>query len=90
MGLSAVASIFKQGHRRSPHGLFRPRQISPGNGAEFFIAIPVQVEAGKSVRLNISLPQDLVEDVDRYSKRRGLSRSAFLAQAARQAMQRGA
>jgi predicted RNase H-like HicB family nuclease len=55
-------------------------------GAEFFLAVAVQVESGKASRLNITMPVDLVEEVDAYSKRRGLSRSAFLAQAARQVM----
>ena len=41
----------------------------------------------KSVRLNISLPQGLVAEIDRYAKAHGASRSGFLAQAARQAMQ---
>jgi metal-responsive CopG/Arc/MetJ family transcriptional regulator len=32
------------------------------------------------------MPEDLVAEVDAYAKRRGLTRSAFLARAARQAM----
>lgn len=55
-------------------------------GAEFFLAVSVQVESGKATRLNITMPEDLVEEVDAYSRRRGMSRSAFLAQAARQVM----
>ena len=40
----------------------------------------------KSVRLNISLPQGLVSEIDNYAKSHGATRSGFLAQAARQAM----
>ncbi|MGD0960433.1 MAG: type II toxin-antitoxin system HicB family antitoxin [Methylomonas sp.] len=40
----------------------------------------------KSVRLNISLPQGLVSEIDSYAKTHGATRSGFLAQAARQAM----
>ena len=40
----------------------------------------------KSVRLNISLPQGLVTEIDSYAKSHGATRSGFLAQAARQAM----
>jgi len=40
----------------------------------------------KPVRLNISLPQGLVGEIDAYAKAHGATRSGFLAQAARQAM----
>ncbi len=38
------------------------------------------------VRLNISLPANLVEQIDVYVRNHGATRSGFLAQAARQAM----
>jgi predicted RNase H-like HicB family nuclease len=38
------------------------------------------------VRLNISLPANLVEQIDEYARSHGATRSGFLAQAARQAM----
>ncbi len=40
----------------------------------------------KSVRLNISLPSDLVTRIDDYARSHGASRSGFLAEAARAAM----
>ena len=40
----------------------------------------------KPVRLNISMPQSLVSEIDTYAKAHGATRSGFLAQAARQAM----
>jgi predicted RNase H-like HicB family nuclease len=40
----------------------------------------------KPVRLNISLPQSLVNEIDAYAKAHGATRSGFLAQAAREAM----
>lgn len=39
------------------------------------------------VRLNISLPANLVEQIDAYARSHGATRSGFLAQAARQAME---
>lgn len=42
----------------------------------------------RAVRVNITVPDDLLAAVDRYAARRGLTRSAFLAQAAREAMRR--
>ncbi|WP_144143695.1 type II toxin-antitoxin system HicB family antitoxin [Paraburkholderia sp. BCC1884] len=40
----------------------------------------------KAVRINISLPEALVQDIDVYARARGMSRSAFLALAAEHEM----
>jgi predicted RNase H-like HicB family nuclease len=42
------------------------------------------------IRANITAPQGILRRIDHYAKAHGLSRSAFMVQAARQAMQRGA
>ena len=39
------------------------------------------------VRANITMPKGILERIDRYAKAQGLSRSAFLTQAAQRAMQ---
>lgn len=39
------------------------------------------------VRANLTMPKGILERIDRYAKAQGLSRSAFLAQAAQRAMQ---
>jgi len=54
-----------------------------GDAAALLVSVPDQ----HSVRLNISFPSDLVAKVDTYAKARHMSRSAFLAMAASQAMQ---
>jgi predicted RNase H-like HicB family nuclease len=41
------------------------------------------------VRLNISLPQSLVNEIDAYAKAHGATRSGFLAMAAREVMSNG-
>jgi predicted RNase H-like HicB family nuclease len=40
----------------------------------------------KSVRVNITLPADVLSEIDRYAEREGFTRSGFLAQAAKKAM----
>lgn len=54
------------------------------------VAILVDVPAapGRAVRVNITLPEDVLAAVDRFAEGNGLSRSAFLALAARREMQR--
>jgi len=43
----------------------------------------------KPVRINISLPENLVQDIDRYAKSHHLTRSGFLARAAMAEIQKG-
>jgi predicted RNase H-like HicB family nuclease len=40
----------------------------------------------KSVRINVTIPADILDQIDRYAEREGFTRSGFLAQAARKAM----
>lgn len=47
------------------------------------VMIPLLVDKGRPVRANISLDAGLLEQIDDEAKRRGLTRSAFLASAAR-------
>ncbi len=43
---------------------------------------------GRTVRVNITLPEDLLANVDRYAVRTGYSRSGLLAQAVRERLRR--
>ena len=49
-----------------------------------FIAVPLVIESGRPVKANISLDQGLLDAIDAAAKRSGLTRSAFLASAARE------
>jgi predicted RNase H-like HicB family nuclease len=48
-----------------------------------FLAVPLILETGRPVKANISLDRGLLEAIDEAAKRAGLTRSAFLASAAR-------
>src|SRR5882724_6133332 len=39
----------------------------------------------KSVRINVTMPADVLDQIDRYAEREGFTRSGFLAQAAKKA-----
>lgn len=52
-------------------------------GAVLF-AVPLFADAGRTVRINVSLDKGLVDQIDAAALARGLTRSAFLAQAARE------
>ena len=69
-----------------------PMSLEAALGSEFaegavaFLVVPLEEEGEKSVRLNITLPRTLARRVDEFAKKRGLSRSGFLAKAAEQAL----
>lgn len=50
------------------------------------ILVPAPVQTARSVRVNITLPEDTLREIDAYAEAAGFTRSGFLARAARQAM----
>jgi predicted RNase H-like HicB family nuclease len=50
------------------------------------VLIPAPVADVKSVRINITLPANVLNEIDRHAEREGFSRSGFLAKAAKKAM----
>jgi predicted RNase H-like HicB family nuclease len=53
----------------------------PGKG-EYLVMIPLILDKGRLVKAHISLDAGLLEAIDEEARRRGLTRSAFLASAA--------
>lgn len=62
-------------------------EIAPGESA---IMIPLLLESDRTVRADIVLDAELLEAIDAAARKRGLSRSAFLASAAREKIMAGA
>jgi predicted RNase H-like HicB family nuclease len=54
----------------------------------FIVAVPLIRQTGKLVRANISLDRGMLDAIDRAASERKLTRSAFLADAARKAIER--
>ena len=48
-----------------------------------FLAVPLVIESGRPVKANISLDRGLLDAIDAAAQRSGLTRSGFLASAAR-------
>lgn len=53
-------------------------------GGEAAVLIPLLLDAGRTVRANVTFDAGLLEAIDEAAERRGLTRSAFLASAARE------
>ena len=58
-------------------------RVAVKKGAVLF-AVPLLADAGRTVRINISLDKGLVDQIDAAASVRGLTRSAFIAQATRE------
>jgi len=53
------------------------------NGATTML-VPLLADPGRTVRVNVTVERGLLEQIDEAAETRGLTRSAFLAQAARE------
>lgn len=69
---------------RSAESLMKDYEVRQAivNGA-VLASVPLILETGRLARANISLDAGLLADIDEAARRRGLTRSAFLAAAAR-------
>ncbi|MEI9423845.1 type II toxin-antitoxin system HicB family antitoxin [Mesorhizobium sp. Cs1299R1N1] len=63
--------------------LLRADEIDSSAG-ESAVMIPVLIDSGRPVRANLSLDAGLLAAIDAEASRRGLTRSAFIASAARE------
>ena len=59
------------------------RREKPNKG-ESTVIIPVVLDAGRSVRANLTMDAGLLEAIDTAAIRAGVTRSAFVASAARE------
>jgi predicted RNase H-like HicB family nuclease len=60
--------------------------VNESDGALMFMAIQVDAKSSKTKKINITLPEDVLFDIDNYLKDKRISRSAFLARLATQAI----
>ena len=54
--------------------------------AAAILVVSVSAEKPRSVRVNITVPEDMLRKIDTVAKKRGMSRSSFLVHAAQNAM----
>jgi predicted RNase H-like HicB family nuclease len=60
----------------------------PENRTGVAILVAVKTRAPRSVRVNVTLPEDILAQIDRYAERHRLTRSGFLVHAAKYAIAR--
>ncbi|MGY2051781.1 type II toxin-antitoxin system HicB family antitoxin [Methylobacterium sp. JK268] len=70
---------------RSPEALRADPEVAAELAAgSIAVAVPLLLESGRPVRANLSLDADLLAEIDEAAASRGVTRSAFLASAARE------
>ncbi|PBB36901.1 CopG family transcriptional regulator [Mesorhizobium sp. WSM3879] len=60
--------------------------IDKNNRTGVAILVTLKTEEARVVRVNVTIPEDVLSEIDRYAERHGYSRSGFLTVAAKQAM----
>ncbi|WP_374310611.1 type II toxin-antitoxin system HicB family antitoxin [Methylocella sp.] len=85
-GLTAWADSMRKDGRALPAARTLA-QIAASDDApaanEAAVIVPLLLDAGRSVRANVTIDAGLLEAIDAEAARRGVTRSAFLASAAR-------
>ncbi len=60
----------------------------PANRDGVAILVAAKTPAAKAVRVNVTFPEDVLAQIDRYAKAHGFTRSGFLTQAAKRVINR--
>jgi hypothetical protein len=58
----------------------------PDNRSGVAILVSLKTEQPKAVRVNVTLPADVLEQIDQYAEAHGFTRSGLLTQAAKKLM----
>jgi predicted RNase H-like HicB family nuclease len=84
--LRDVAAHKRSGGHPPPHARTLAEVLASGDIGphEAPVLIPLLLDAGRSVRVNVTIDAGLIDSIDESAKKRGLTRSGFLASAARE------
>ena len=68
------------------------RRLKDKKGSDFYAVVEIEAEREESkvARINVTIEERLLREIDEEAEARGLSRSGFLAEAARTAMRKAA
>jgi predicted RNase H-like HicB family nuclease len=83
-----IEGLTEDGERIPEPSSLEAVMAEPENRDAVAILVALNAEPSRSVRVNITLSQELLFEIDRYAKQHGLTRSRFLSQAAKGVLQR--
>lgn len=82
-----VEGLIEDGEQLPEPSTLEMVMADPDNRDGVAILVSVATPVRKAVRLNITLPEDILSEIDAYARTHGLTRSGFLARAARREME---
>jgi predicted RNase H-like HicB family nuclease len=78
-----ITGLIEDGEAIPPPSRLEDVMADPQNRDAVAIFVPVR----RGVRVNITVPEDILAEIDRYARSHGLTRSDFLTQAAKRALE---
>ncbi len=82
-----IATMAEYGEPIPPPSSLETVMADPENTGALAFLVTVPTPTDRTVRVSIALPDHLLHRIDAHARARGLSRSSFLAEAARRAME---
>jgi hypothetical protein len=83
-----VQGLIEDGETLPEPSTLESVMAGPANRYGVAILVSLRSPAPKAVRINVTLPGDILSRIDAYAAENGLSRSGFLARAARHEIER--
>jgi predicted RNase H-like HicB family nuclease len=81
-----VEGMIEDGEPVPPPSTLDQVMADPANRDGAVIVMPLKTAAPRTVRVNITLPENTLRDIDAYAEAHGFTRSGLLAQAAKRLM----
>ena len=78
-----VDGMLEDGEALPKPSTLEEMMTDPENRDGVAVLVSLKLAARKAVRLNITLAEDILREIDSYAQSHGITRSGFLAQAAR-------
>ncbi|HEY9235113.1 MULTISPECIES: type II toxin-antitoxin system HicB family antitoxin [Phenylobacterium] len=82
-----VAGMVEDGEAIPEPSNLESVMLDAENRSAVAVLVPLNDSPVKTVRVNVTLPEPALKDIDAYAEGHGLTRSGFLLQAARRAME---
>lgn len=81
-----IEGLVEDGEAISEPSALEEVMSDPDNRSGVAILVSVKDDQPKAVRVNITLPGDILDQIDKYAEAHGYTRSGFLTQAAKKLM----
>ncbi|HLG84852.1 MAG TPA: type II toxin-antitoxin system HicB family antitoxin [Bradyrhizobium sp.] len=78
-----IASLAENGAAIPPPSTLEDVMSDPDNRSRVAILMCIKTEQARAIRVNVTMPEDVLTQLDRYAEAHGFTRSRLLTQAAK-------